>query len=253
MQYGVAFFEGNRVINPNNVKKLKDSLKNYGNLSPLTYINGDDECLKGKKIVDAFDGTEIPDADKAMYIVVVDGQHRIIAAKELAEANEFDLNSLVWTKVELPEGKTVEEAVIEMNTVGQKWKGNDYIAGYALRNPENEIAKFAQKLAKEGVSAKTINKYIFFNERFSWAKVDEEALQTANVDRAAEIWNVVQTFPTKVKKTSVIIDYIMKEGGNKHWKDELNKVLQLTDENKDYLKKQKAKNVRGEFEKLMNE
>ena len=114
-QYGVAFFEGNRVINPNNVKKLKDSLKSYGrNLSPLTYINGDDECLKGKKIVDAFEGTEIQDADKAKYIVVVDGQHRISAAKELAEAKEFDLNDLMWAKIELPKEKTVEKKLLEI-------------------------------------------------------------------------------------------------------------------------------------------
>lgn len=252
-QYGVAFFEGNRVINPNNVKKKKDSLKDYGNLSPLTYINGDSEGLQGKKIVDAFDGTEIQDADKAQYIVVVDGQHRITAAKELAEANEFDLDSLVWTKVELPEGKTVEDVVIEMNTVVQKWKGNDYIAEYALRNPENEIAKFAQMLAKEGISSKTINKYIFFNERFSWAKVNEEALKKADVERATEIWKVVETFPSKVKKSSVIIDYIMNAGGNNHWKVELDKVSNLTDENKDHLDKLKAKDVRSEFEKLMND
>lgn len=253
VQYKVAFFEGNRVINSNSVEKHKESLLGFGrNLIPLIYLKGDDEALKGKKIVDAVEGTEILEADRTQYVVVVDGQHRFLAAKELADENKFDLANLVWNEVKIPEGKTVEDVIVEINAVGQKWRGADYISGYALRYPENEVVQFALMLVKEGLSAKTANKYIFF-EYFDWRKKsNEEALKAANLDRANEIWNVVKTFSGNVKGSSVIIDYIIKEGGNKHWKAELDKVSQLNDEDRETLKKTKKTKVREAFEELMN-
>lgn len=226
--FGVAFLEGNRNINSNNVKKMEVSLKEFGkNLMPMVYIKADDARLNGRKLKDAIDGTTVEEGNRANYIVVLDGQHRFTAAVKM-EKEGFDTSGLLWEELKLDENKTIEEALIEINSVGQMWKGTDYISGLALRQPENEIVQFAKELSDFGVKAKTINKYLLFEDKFSWAKPDEDVInKKADLDRAKKIWAVVKQFPDKVNKESIIIDYIMKAGGIKHWEDELKNVANV--------------------------
>ena len=226
--FGVAFLEGNRNINSNNVKKMEVSLKEFGkNLMPMVYIKADDARLNGRKLKDAIDGTTVEEGNRANYIVVLDGQHRFTAAVKM-EKEGFDTSKLLWEELKLDENKTIEEALIEINSVGQMWKGTDYISGLALRQPDNEIVLFAKKLSDFGVSAKTINKYLLFEDKFSWAKPDWDVInEKADLDRAKKIWDVVKQFPDNVNKESIIIDYIMKAGGIKHWEDELKNVANV--------------------------
>lgn len=248
-EFGVAFFEANRSINPNNVKNHKKSLKECGNLTPLTFIKANAEQMKGKKIVDATDGSEVTENQLSNYIVVVDGQHRYKAARELEKEGNFDMDALTWSEVKVPEGKIVEDVLVEINSVGQKWKGNDYVAGYALRHNGDEIVSFAKELANEGVPSKTINKYLFFKEKFCWANPDEDELKKANLDRAKQIWGEVKTFPKNVKIKSYIIDDIIAEGD---WNTTLDKVKGITDEDKEELGKiKKVQELKDAYGKLM--
>lgn len=227
-QFGVAFLEGNRNINPNNVKKMEVSLKDFGkNLMPMVYIKADDARLNGRKLKDAIDGTDVAEDNRASYIVVIDGQHRFSAAVNMEEEGGFDTSKLVWKELKLDENKTIEEALIEINSIGQMWKGKDYISGLALRQPDDEVVQFAKELTDFGVSAKTINKYFFLDEKFKWSKPDKDALEKVDLARAKKIWAVVKQFPDNVKKESIIIDYIMKAGGIKHWEDELKNVAKV--------------------------
>lgn len=226
-QFGVAFLEGNRSIVPSNVKKMKASLKEFGkNLMPMVYVKADDARLNGKKLKDAIDNTDVAEGDRASYIVVIDGQHRFTAASKMAAEEEggFDTSKLVWKELKLEGNKAIEDALIEINSIGQMWKGKDYISGLALRQPENEIVQFAKELTDYGVSAKTINKYFFLDEKFKWSKPDKDALEKVDLARAKKIWDVVKQFPDKVNKDAIIIDYIIKAGGTKHWEDELKNV-----------------------------
>lgn len=256
--FGVAFLEGNRNINPNNVKKMKDSLKEFGkNLMPMVYVKADDARLNGRKLKDAIDNTDVAEGDRASYIVVLDGQHRFTAAVKMEEEG-FDTSKLVWEELKLDENKTIEEALIEINSVGQMWKGTDYISGLALRQPENEIVQFAKELSDFGVKAKTINKYLLFEDKFSWAKPDKDVIKKkADLDRAKKIWDVVKHFPDNVNKESIIIDYIMKAGGIKHWEDELNAVANVDKEIDTKLRKMKVKEakklLRDTLEKLLEQ
>lgn len=238
VQYEVAFLEGNRKLIPNNVKAQMESLKKFGtNFNALTYIKGD--AANGKKIVDVETGEEVPEENKSSYIVVLDGQHRYKAALELAKSYQFDLSNLKWTEAVIPEDKTIEDVLIEINTVGQKWKGTDYITGYNLRNPDEPVGKFARELANYGLSGKTINKYLFFCDKFNWGKEDNLVTDKANLERAKDIWEVVSTFPDKVKKQSYIIDKIISEGS---WRETLNRVRDITNEDK--LELGKIKNLK---------
>lgn len=257
-QFGVAFIDGNRSINPNNVKKMKKSLKEFGkNLMPMVYIKADDARLNDRKLKDAVDGTTVEEGYRANYIVVLDGQHRFTAAVKMEEEG-FDTSKLLWEELKLDKNKTIEEALIEINSVGQMWKGTDYISGLALRQPENEIVQFAKELSDFGVSAKTINKYLLFEDKFSWAKPDWDVIKKkADLDRAKKIWDVVKQFPNKVNKESIIIDYIMKAGGIKHWEDELKNVANVgkdLDTKLRNLKTKEAKELlRKELEKLQEQ
>lgn len=249
-QHKVAFLEGNRKLNPNNVKALKESLKKFGsNLNALTYIKAED--LKGRKIIDVEIGEEVPEGSRGGYIVVLDGQHRYKAALELSKSGEFNLDNLKWSEVDVPEGKTIEDVLIEINTVGQKWKGTDYITGYCLRNPDEPVGKFAKELADEGLSGKTINKYLFFIDKFNWATESNLVTDKANLERAKDIWHVVSTFPDKVKKQSYIIDVIISEGS---WKETLERVKAISDNDKQRLGKiKKLKELKEATLKLLKE
>ena len=103
-QFGVAFIDGNRSINPNNVKKMKKSLKEFGkNLMPMVYIKADDDRLNGRKLKDAIDNTDVAEEDRANYIVVLDGQHRFTAAVKMKKEEGFDTSKLVWEELKRDE------------------------------------------------------------------------------------------------------------------------------------------------------
>jgi hypothetical protein len=232
MNKKVAFVDGNRAINPNNVVKHVESLKEFGkNLVPLLYVDALE--IKDRNLYDAVSNVQVPQEDYANYIVVLDGQHRYMAAWELANSDQaegFTLDALKWEKVEL-NGKSFEDILIEVNTRTQPWKGSDYINGCILHDPNNEVLRFAKELTDKGISAKTVNKYLFFDDRMSWASVmsDSSKMKEADLGRAKNIWNEVAKFPQRVRTRSIIIDYVMDNGGKAHWQAELDKIKSLTD------------------------
>jgi len=228
----VAFVDGNRAINENNVGKHVMSLKEFGrNLVPFLYVDAVE--VSDRRLFDAVTDEEIKQEHYGEYIVMIDGQHRFKAALRLAdsdESNGFTLDCLKWEKVEL-NGKSFEDILIEVNTRTQPWKGSDYINGCILHEPDNEVFRFAKELTDLGISAKTVNKYLFFDERMSWSNVmsDSSKMKEANLDRAKKIWDIVKKFPERIRKRSTIIDYVMDNGGKAHWEVELEKIKALTD------------------------
>lgn len=251
----VAFVDGNRAINENNVKKHVASLEKFGrNLVRLLYVDAND--VEGYDIHDADTDEMVKKENYGDYIVVLDGQHRFKAAMRLAadETKNFTLDNLRWDKVEL-DGHSFQDVLIEVNTRTQPWKGSDYISGCVLNNPQNEIALFAKEVTEKGASAKTVNKYIFFGDKFSWAAAmkDEETLKNADLPRAKEIWKVVTTFPDSIVKKSLIIDRIKDKGGTGYWKQELKKVESLTEEQKKTLATVKGASAQKEaFENMVD-
>ena len=251
----VAFVDGNRAINPNNVAKHVESLKEFGkNLVPLLYVDALE--IQDRNLYDAITNEQVRQEDYASYIVVLDGQHRFAAAWELAngdEADGFTLDALKWEKVEL-NGRSFEDILIEVNTRTQPWKGADYINGCILHDPNNEVLRFAKELTDKGISAKTVNKYLFFNDRMSWAAVmsDSSKMKEANLDRAKAIWDEVIKFPHKIRTRSVIIDYIIDKGGANHWQEELDKVKKLTSRQRNSLETVKVAELKKKFESMIS-
>lgn len=251
----VAFVDGNRAINENNVKKHMVSLEKFGkNLVRLLYVDAND--VEGYEIHDAATDEIVKKENYGDYIVILDGQHRFKAAMKLAadESKEFTLNNLRWDKVEL-DGHSFQDVLIEVNTRTQPWKGSDYISGCVLNNPQNEIALFAKEVTGKGASAKTVNKYIFFEDKFSWSEAmkDVKLLEKADLSRAQRIWDVVKTYPDSIIKKSLIIDHIKDGAGKKYWEQELTKVANLSDEQKQSLESIKGATSQKEaFEEMID-
>lgn len=255
MQKKIAFIDGNRAINQNNVAKHVESLKEFGrNLIPLLYVDATE--INDRNLYDAVTNVQVPREEYANYIVVLDGQHRYMAAWELAHSDEaegFTLDSLKWEKVEL-NGKSFEDILIEVNTRTQPWKGSDYINGCILHDPNNEVLRFAKELTDLGISAKTVNKYLFFDDRMSWASVmsDSSKMKDADLVRAKAIWEVVLKFPQRIRTRSIIIDYIKDKGGVNYWKQELEKVKKLTSRQRSSLENVKVVELKKKFESMVS-
>ena len=255
MNKKVAFVDGNRAINSNNVAKHIESLKEFGkNLVPLLYVDAIE--IQDRNLYDAVSGRQVLHEEYTNYIVVLDGQHRYMAAWELAnseQAEGFTMDALKWEKVEL-NSKSFEDVLIEVNTRTQPWKGADYINGCILHNPNNEVFRFAKDLTDKGISAKTVNKYLFFNDRMSWAAVMSDSSKTkdADLERAKIIWNEVAKFPQRISTRSIIIDFIIEKGGANHWKEELEKVKRLTPRQKSSLENTKVSELKKKFESMIS-
>ena len=169
------------------------------------------------------------------------------------EANGFTLDNLKWEKVDL-NGKSFEDILIEVNTRTQPWKGADYINGCILHEPDNEVFRFAKELTDLGISAKTVNKYLFFEDRMSWAAVmsDSSKLKDADMYRAMEIWNVAKKFPERIRKRSTIIDYVIDNGGKAHWQVELEKIKALTDRQRKSFESTPVAKLKEKLEKMLS-
>lgn len=68
----VARLRGNRELDPKIVKKKKESLKQFGLLSPAIIIDGNKSIEEDLEIIDFETGEDISKEDAGQYIVLVD-------------------------------------------------------------------------------------------------------------------------------------------------------------------------------------
>lgn len=150
-----AFVKGNRQINAKAVAAKVKSIREYGQLSPITVVKGEDVYLSGGHLVD-LDGNDIPDEQTENYFAVLDGQHRLMACLKLG----MNLDNLV-----IAEPLNVEMSIValiaEMNICTTAWKGTDYMAApcMALEMKENEVFEFALELRRKNYPLSTISQW----------------------------------------------------------------------------------------------
>ena len=152
-----AFVKGNRRINEKILADKEKSIKEYGQLSPITVVKGEDVYLSGGHLTD-LDGNDIPDEQTENYYAVLDGQHRLIAYKMLG----LDLNGLVICEP-LNAEMSIAALIAEMNICATAWKGSDYMAAPAmtLDIKDNEVFEFAQELQRKNYPLSTISLWCF--------------------------------------------------------------------------------------------
>ena len=121
-----AFVKGNRPTNSKVVKAKERSIKAYGQLSPVTVVNGEKVTAMGGCLIDQ-QGHEIPNDETSKYYAVLDGQHRLIAYQNLG-MNMSDLVICEPLNAEL----SIAEVIAQMNICTTTWKGADYMAAPAM-------------------------------------------------------------------------------------------------------------------------
>ena len=149
-----AFVKGNRPTNSKVVKAKERSIKAYGQLSPVTVVNGEKVTAMGGCLVDQ-QGNEIPNDEAVKYYAVLDGQHRLIAYIKLG----LNLNDLVITEP-LNVDMSIAALIAEMNICTTTWKGTDYMAAPAMTlSKTNEVFEFAVQLRSKGFPLATISQW----------------------------------------------------------------------------------------------
>ena len=147
-----AFVKGNRPTNAKTVKAKEKSIKEYGQLSPITVVKGEDVYLMDGHLVD-LDGNDIPDDQTENYYAVLDGQHRLVAYLNL-KMNLDDLVICEPLNVEM----SIAALIAEMNIWTKTWTGTDYMAAPAMMLvTKNEVFEFAMYLRSKGCPLATIS------------------------------------------------------------------------------------------------
>lgn len=147
-----AFVKGNRPTNAKTVKTKEKSIKEYGQLSPITVVKGEEIFYKEGHLVD-LDGNDIPDEQADKYYAVVDGQHRLVAYLNL-KLNLDDLVICEPLNVEM----SIAALIAEMNICTKTWTGTDYMAAPAMIiDNRNEVFDFAMFLRSKGCPLATIS------------------------------------------------------------------------------------------------
>ena len=147
-----AFVKGNRPTNSKVVKAKERSIKAYGQLSPVTVVNGEKVTAMGGCLVDQ-QGNEIPNDEAVKYYAVLDGQHRLIAYQNLG-MNMDDLVICEPLNAEL----SIAEVIAQMNICTTTWKGADYMAAPAMMlEKSNEVFDFAMLLHSKSYPLATIS------------------------------------------------------------------------------------------------
>lgn len=154
----VAFVKGNRNVNRKNICSKKRTLKDYhGNMTPLLYVDGIKAITDGCTLCHPENVNKvIPNSEAEKCIVILDGQHRYLAALE----SKLDLNNLIVYKDYT--GASTKELLSVTNTDSFSWNGGDMVKGASLFSPENEVAQFASKLVDKGYSHSTIGYILCF-------------------------------------------------------------------------------------------
>mgnify|MGYP000537329947 FL=1 len=86
----LAFTNVNRKINKSIVNSKKKSIEEFGLLTPITVVDAKDVIDKGITVYDASNPKDIVDSDNAdNYLVILDGQHRYAAIRELNKKDKY--------------------------------------------------------------------------------------------------------------------------------------------------------------------
>lgn len=136
----LAFTNVNRQINRSIVNSKKKSIEEFGLLAPITVVDAKDVIEKGITVYDANNPTDVIDADNAEnYLVILDGQHRYTAIKEL---NKKDKYYDIWLMYPLNREVAVSTLIMEINTTAINWKNDNYISVLAKLRSEDEGLAF---------------------------------------------------------------------------------------------------------------
>lgn len=213
----VAFVKGNRNVSRKNISSKKRTLKDYhGNMTPLLYVDGIKAISDGCTLFNPETQKDIPNSEAGNCIVILDGQHRYMAALE----SNLDLNNIIVYKDFT--GASTKELLSVTNTDSFSWNGGDVIKGASLFSPENKLAQFASELVDLGYSHSTIGHILCFaggkltKTHYSRIMRGEKIEVEYNVERAQNFLDSARkVFDDKFIKMRYLISAIAHQTNNK--------------------------------------
>lgn len=206
----VAFAKGiNRAINLGNVEKILAMMKvkGYRRAEQIQVIKAEDAIKAGDISLVDINERDIKPEDAAQYFLVLDGQHRAMAAtlyNKWAEENEKEMIDVPAIEVELHGNETIAEYINEINITKKEWSTPDYVRGAANINPNNDFLKRYSELIKneknpDGYPISTLN-LIFCGTNNAISKSDFSLLCSGKEEKG------------KLVKKHIIPAYNMKVG-----------------------------------------
>ena len=225
-----ARLENNRVINRKNVDDKKRSIKEVGVLQTITVLEAEKVVQLGHTIIDFETGEVI--SDPQFYKVIIDGQHRYTAFKELSKEatekgevfdKELSVTTLTFENVELL------KILNEINNEVRKWDGKDYINMVEMATKgKYSLLTEIDKLTKADYSLDSACKWLTFKNEITKAvltkvvsgeklpeKIIAKITNTKGVDRGLNILeSAKKTLSETVLKTRTVIDWIISKYDN---------------------------------------
>lgn len=232
----VAFILGNRPTSKKNLKQKEESLKEFEmNLTPLVYINGEEVLRTGDgqvHLANPTTGEQIKDEDASNYVVIIDGQHRYEAANSL----NLDHNNIILMKDY--SGIGAQNLIARINNETCPWIASEWAFGAHMFYPDNEVATFASRLAKEGFKSTTIGLILYFRKgvlgkkAFSDIMNGGNAEEGYNIERADAFLTVARDkFEDKFIMKRYLIDVVSDLSKDRGYKPVLNAIDKLTKDN----------------------
>ena len=193
----VAFAKGiNRAINLGNVEKILAMMKvkGYRKAEQIQVIKAEDVIKTGDISLVDINGQDIKPEDAAKYFLVLDGQHRVIAAalyNEWAAENGKETIDVPAIEVELQGNETIAEYINEINITKKEWTTPDYVRGAANINPDSEFLQRYNELIKseknpDGYPISTLN-LIFCGNNNAISKSDFSLLCSGKDEKGKKV------------------------------------------------------------------
>lgn len=183
----VARLAGNRDLNPKVVRKKKESLKQFGQLSPAIIIDGKKAIEEGLEIIDFETGKVVSKTDADQYIVLIEGNHRYKAHRELLEANQKSDGKQEYSKefsviYPLNDELPIMKMLAEINICTSKWNTRDIVKGATVINNDcPKLLREIHKLMEQGYSLNAASLWLTFNNKVD-TKVMDAAMQEKYLD-----------------------------------------------------------------------
>lgn len=240
----VAFTNANRKIDKSVVKTKKESIKNKGLLLPIVVVDAKELAGKKFELYDADTSEKLSEDKLESYLVIVDGQHRYKAIKELEKEKVL---CDIWLMYPLNKKLAIANLIMEINSTAVNWKNGNYADVLYKLKPDNEALKFLHDysnmkhkrpkkgesddgLPNNGYGLSVLSKYLTFSKKinksclYKFVQAPDSELPNCNVKRAKYIidYFIYKGFTHRYLTHRFFIDKIIElwnSGNYKHYSD----------------------------------
>lgn len=202
----IARLVANRELDPKIVKKKKESLKQFGLLSPAIIIDGSKSIEEDLEIMDFETGEDISKEDAGQYIVLVEGNHRYKAHLELLEANakleeEQKYKKEFFVIYSLGDNVPTMKMLAEINVCTDRWGTKDKVKSITVKENCPKLLSEINKLTNEGYSLNAASLWLTFGTKVNTSVIDvamrgkylDPLRNDAGIERGLKILNAAKS------------------------------------------------------------